>query len=174
MILREAKGIPAWRAPQIVPLIIATGLVEGSGLFLIASAFVPAPEPVAQVTAVAAVILAALRSLSWRSYMSALAATGAPTRSLAVLAAFRWWFFVFGSMAPMALIVLGFVAPATALPLFATAGLCLFASGVAMKFVLITRAGFNQGFALTHTPVRGSGAAGPAIKPGWTLPPSHA
>ena len=27
--------------------------------------------------------------------------------------------------------------------------------GAAFKFMLITRAGFNQGFALTHLPVRG-------------------
>ncbi|HEX6362138.1 MAG TPA: DmsC/YnfH family molybdoenzyme membrane anchor subunit, partial [Albitalea sp.] len=31
-ILRAARGIPAWRAPQIVPLVIATGLAEGAGL----------------------------------------------------------------------------------------------------------------------------------------------
>jgi phenylacetyl-CoA:acceptor oxidoreductase subunit 2 len=36
-----------------------------------------------------------------------------------------------------------------------------------LKFVLVTRAGYNQGFALEHTPVRGSGAAGPGVKPGW-------
>ena len=31
-ILRAAKGIPAWRAPEVVPLIVATGLAEGAGL----------------------------------------------------------------------------------------------------------------------------------------------
>ena len=40
----------------------------------------------------------------------------------------------------------------------------------ALKFILVTRAGFNQGFALNHTPVRGSGIAGPAVKPGWSMP----
>ena len=44
------------------------------------------------------------------------------------------------------------------------------AAGGAFKFVLVTRAGYNQGFALAHTPVRGSGSAGPAIKPGWSAP----
>jgi phenylacetyl-CoA:acceptor oxidoreductase subunit 2 len=37
-----------------------------------------------------------------------------------------------------------------------------------LKYVLVTRAGFNQGFALARTPVRGWGAAGPAVKPGWS------
>ena len=31
-ILHMAKGIPAWREPRVVPLIVATGLVEGGGL----------------------------------------------------------------------------------------------------------------------------------------------
>ena len=34
-ILRAAKGIPAWRAPEIVALIAATGLAEGAGLCLL-------------------------------------------------------------------------------------------------------------------------------------------
>jgi hypothetical protein len=34
----------------------------------------------------------------------------------------------------------------------------------------VTRAGYNQGFALEHTPVRGSGAAGSGVKPGWAFP----
>jgi phenylacetyl-CoA:acceptor oxidoreductase subunit 2 len=34
-ILREAKGIPAWRDPAVVPLIVATGLAEGAGLCLL-------------------------------------------------------------------------------------------------------------------------------------------
>ena len=42
------------------------------------------------------------------------------------------------------------------------------AAGAGLKFVLVTRASYNQGFALVHTPVRGSGQAGPAVKPGWS------
>jgi phenylacetyl-CoA:acceptor oxidoreductase subunit 2 len=34
-ILRASKGIPAWRAPQIVPLIVFTGIAEGAGLALL-------------------------------------------------------------------------------------------------------------------------------------------
>ena len=36
-ILRAAKGIPAWRAPEVVALIVATGLAEGAGLALLFS-----------------------------------------------------------------------------------------------------------------------------------------
>ena len=32
-LLQAAKGIPAWREPLLVPLLVTTGLVEGGGLF---------------------------------------------------------------------------------------------------------------------------------------------
>jgi len=54
--------------------------------------------------------------------------------------------------------------------LFALAGFSVFATGWAIKFILITRAAYNQGFALPHTPIRGSGVPGPAVKPGWSSP----
>ncbi len=42
MILEQSKGIPAWRNPRVIALIMATGLAEGCGLFLLLAAFVPA------------------------------------------------------------------------------------------------------------------------------------
>ena len=42
--MQAAKGIPAWREPLTVPLIVATGLAEGGGLWLLlASTAGPAP-----------------------------------------------------------------------------------------------------------------------------------
>ena len=170
MILKEAKGIPSWRISWIVPLMIATGLAEGGGLFLAAPAqFVPL-RPSAELISVIAVILAALRGWIWRSYQARLKAAGAPTLTLAAIHDFRLWFFIFGLALPSALIVVGLAVTTASGILFAIAGLCIAAAGATLKFILITRAGFNQGFALTHTPVRGSGIAGPAVKPGWSIP----
>lgn len=169
MILKEAKGIPAWRIAWVVPLVIATGLAEGSGLFLAATAQLDAFQPLVELVTVIAVALAALRGWIWRSYQAALGAAGAPTRTFAVFLAYRPWFFIVGLALPSALIVAGVtmgIAPAV---LFAIAGICITATGAVLKFILVTRAGFNQGFALTHTPVRGSGIVGPAIKPGWSI-----
>jgi phenylacetyl-CoA:acceptor oxidoreductase subunit 1 len=170
MILEEAKGIPAWRTPRIVPLIFITGLAEGAGLFLAVTALLPWLSHTAQMTAASAVALTALRAWAWRSYLGDLAKGGAPTRSLVVLDALRPWFFVLGLAAPSVLIAAGFVAPAAQPPLFLLAGVGIFAAGAALKFVLVTRAAYNQGFALAHAPVRGSGIAGPSVKPGWSRP----
>ena len=62
-ILRAAKGIPAWRAPEVVPLIVATGLAEGAGLALLFSQ---------QAALLGAFLLAvALRELAFRRYRAA-------------------------------------------------------------------------------------------------------
>jgi len=166
MILREAKGIPAWRIPAIVPLIIVTGITEGSGLFLAATALLQAP--LTEAVAVAAIILAILRFWTWRSYLTALAMEGAPTSMFAAFHSFKPWFFLIGLAVPAALIALGFFAANVIAIVFTLAGLCIAFAGSALKLILVTRAGFNQGFALKHTPVRGSGIAGLAVKPGWS------
>lgn len=168
MILKEAKGIPAWRIVWILPLVIVTGLAEGSGAFLAAVTQVAALDPLVKLAAVTAVALAALRAWIWRFYQAALTAQGAPTRTLAILHDFRTWFFFCGLALPSVLIISGVAMGIAPRVLFAVAGVCIAATGAALKFIVVTRAGFNQGFALVHTPVRGSGIAGPAVKPGWS------
>jgi phenylacetyl-CoA:acceptor oxidoreductase subunit 2 len=168
MILRAAKGIPAWRTAWVLPLILTTGFAEGGGLLLAAVAQLPALTSLANAVAVAAAVLALLRAWVWRSYLTALAIEGAPTRALAVLDGYRPWMFFGGLALPLALIIVGLALPA-ARPLLVPAGLAIMAAGAALKFILVTRASFNQGFALTHTPVRGSGHAGGAVKPGWSI-----
>ncbi|MCC6776138.1 MAG: 4Fe-4S dicluster domain-containing protein [Hyphomicrobiales bacterium] len=169
MILREAKGIPAWRTPLIVPLVLATGMAEGAGLLLAGTALLPHLVPLQQEAALAVIILAALRSWCWSSYMTGLRIVGTPTRALEVLDAFRPWFFVFGLAAPTLLALLGLLATQVAAGLFPLAGVSVVGAGAAFKLVLVTRAGFNQGFALVHTPARGAGAPGGAVKPGWSI-----
>jgi phenylacetyl-CoA:acceptor oxidoreductase subunit 2 len=168
MILREARGIPAWRTPRIVPLILATGLAEGAGLFVAAAALLPSLGSLAEMTAVSAVMLAAVRGWAWRSYLIGLNAEGAPTRTLRALDAFRQWFLALGVVIPLALVITGFVVAGAAAAVLALAGLCIAASGGALKYLLVTGAGYNQGFALARTPVRGCGAPGPAVKLGWS------
>jgi Fe-S-cluster-containing dehydrogenase component/DMSO reductase anchor subunit len=170
MILREAKGIPAWRAPPIVPLIVITGLAEGAGLFLVLSTGLPGLAPQAPAVAVALFVLVVIRGLAWMSYLAALRKAGAPRRTFEVLDASRPWLAAFGGGIPAIAIALGFGLASDAAMLFALAGLSAFAAGWALKFIVVTRAGYSQGFALEHIPVRGRGAAGPPVKPGWILP----
>ena len=63
-----------------------------------------------------------------------------------------------GTLVPLALvaaIALGAVSGATTAWVAAIAGLAAALAGAYTKLTLITGAGFNQGFALAHLPVRG-------------------
>jgi phenylacetyl-CoA:acceptor oxidoreductase subunit 2 len=170
MILEQSKGIPAWRTPRVIAFIMATGLAEGCGLFLLLAAFLPNLGYAAKPFAIALVALAATRAWTWRRYFNALESEGAPSRTLEIFMACRGWFMAAGLVFPVVLVALGLVLTSADSALFALAGLVVFATGWAIKFILITRAAYNQGFALPHTPIRGSGRPGPAVKPGWTLP----
>jgi phenylacetyl-CoA:acceptor oxidoreductase subunit 2 len=153
-IVQAARGIPAWREPLTVPLLIATGLAEGAGLFWLATAWQ------ARGGAMLAALFGALvlaRWLLWRAWRRRIAASAAP-KALALIdrngQGLQW----LGGAAPLALIALpamGVAGGAWAVSLLAAAGLLVAATGLLFKFTLITRASFNQGFALKRLPVRG-------------------
>ena len=164
-ILRAAKGIPAWRQPGIVPLILSTGLTEGAGLWAVAAAATDV-APV-RVTAAVLVALVAVRFGAWKRYRSALGATGAPTRVFAVLDAPRSGLTIAPQAVVAGLAVLAVLAPIGAAPLLALAGLGAAVTGWAFKYTLITRAAYNQGYAVTRMPARGAGQSATGIKPGW-------
>ena len=128
-ILRASKGIPAWRAPEVVPLIVFTGLAEGAGLalFFFVDDFLVAFFALA----------VAARFVAWRRYRAAVASKALEPAGKALV-----WI---GTVAALALLLMP--------PL---AGLAALAAGAWLKLALITRASLNQGFSLPHLPVRGA------------------
>ncbi len=152
--LQAAKGIPAWREPLIVPLIVLTGLAEGGGLCLAARAADAAAAPLLLTLAGAAILA---RGVVWRAYRKRVA-KGAVPRALTVLDAAGRPLQIAGSWLPLVLLALvasGAIGGALATLTLVLAGLLAAATGAWFKFTLVTRAGFNQGFALVHLPVRG-------------------
>jgi phenylacetyl-CoA:acceptor oxidoreductase subunit 2 len=164
-ILKAARGIPAWRAPWVVPLILSTALAEGAGLVAMACA-VAGTHALARPVALALTVVLVLRAIAWQVYRAKLEA---PKRAFAALDRGAPLFHLVGNWtgaalaAVAALLAEGPVAAAIG----AVAGAIAVAAGWGLKFVLVTRAGFNQGFALPHLPVRGRGTPGPSAKPGW-------
>jgi phenylacetyl-CoA:acceptor oxidoreductase subunit 2 len=135
-ILRASTGIPAWRAPQVTLLIVSTALAEGAGLALF---FTTAPLAVGWFG-----LALILRAFAWTRYRAAVAnpALEAPGKTLVQL----------GTIAALVLALAGGWVPGSA-PL---AGLLAIATGLWLKFALVTRAAFNQGYALPRLPVRGT------------------
>lgn len=151
-ILQAAKGIPAWREPSLVPLVVATGLAEGGGLFLLAGLWHGARSaPLLLAFAALAAVRAALW-LRWRQRLEGRTAA----RALATIDRTGRLLLWGGAVLALALVATAAAWPAAGGVLAALAGLLTAATGAAFKFDLVCRAAFNQGFALAQVPVRGA------------------
>jgi phenylacetyl-CoA:acceptor oxidoreductase subunit 2 len=149
-LLQAAKGIPAWRDALLAPLLIATGLAEGMGLALALQA---ANAPAVGSWAFFAAVLGARLALwhAWRAHIR----TAAPARAAIDAAGLV---FKVATLLPLAAALLATTSPLGVGGLHvlqAVAGLVALAGGLWFKYTLVTRAGFNQGYALPHLPVRG-------------------
>ena len=166
-ILAADKGIPAWRHPRCMPAVVATGFAEGGALLALFTA-VTAPTSSGQIAVAGlALLLLVVRMQMWRSYLGALRADGAPEGSLRALGEVDGPFIRYAGVLPAALLLLAAFATPLAGFAMALAGALATGGGWFMKYTLVRRAAFTQGFALPHLPVRGRGTAGPAVKPGW-------
>jgi len=163
--LRAASGIPAWREPAIVPLIVATGLAEGAGAFLILALLTPVGDRVALFLAPAAILI---RWYAWTFYRGRLKGHGAPAGALNTLAAIDAPLLLFGTIAPLSLLVGAFVLTNFATPLALVAAAAALGAGWTMKGVIVTRAAFNQGFALPHLPRLAAAGKETGARPGWS------
>lgn len=168
-LLNAAKGIPAWRQKLVVPLIVVTGLTEGAGMLALLAALAGSSHMVWLQAALLVLLL--LRALLWRAYRKNLAAHGAPQQALVVLDRLELPFIRIGhwALAPVLLLLLLQPTLAAAQWLTALAGLIAMVGGWLFKYTLIVRAGYNQGYALPHVPVRGGAGPGSGLpsQPGW-------
>lgn len=154
-ILQAARGIPTWREPLVVPLVILTGLAEGAGLHLIMQPLASEREALLGVAFIALVLA---RGLVWFAYRQRVEAV-APARARAALDGAGGLLLLVGAVLPLALALPVFAALADGVAgaaFLAIAGLAAAATGAWLKFTLVTRAAFHQGFALAHLPVRGA------------------
>lgn len=135
-ILRASKGIPAWRAPQVVLLIVSTSLAEGAGLCLL---FTTAPLALTWFG-----LAVVLRGFAWTRYAAAVRSAALVNPAKAVVQ--------IGTVAALAFAVLGYWVPGAA----ELAGIAAIATGLWVKFAIVTRASLNQGFDLPRLPVRGA------------------
>ena len=151
--LPAARGIPAWRPKLVVPLIFVTGLCEGLGLFLMLGLF---HGRVSSAVMLLFVVLVLARLVIWARYRDMVDASLAPRARAALSQAGRWLLIV-GTVVPLALLgVSVFLTSGIAQwGLVTFAGACAVLAGAYVKYTLVTRASFNQGFSLTKIPVRG-------------------
>ena len=146
LILRAAKGIPAWREPAVVSLLVSTGLAEGAALLWLFLLLGAAAQQAWLLYALCALLL--LRLGAWLRYRQKLAAADAPAAALAALDGLHRPYLFGGNLAPLALLLSSPLLPAFAKPFGLAAGGLALLGGWGMKLILITRAARAQGYAL--------------------------
>ena len=160
-ILKQSIGIPAWRAPSLVPVIVATGLAEGAGILAMVAGLAGWP---ARDLAVGLGLAVAARGLVWRAYRARTGPGQVPTAAARALDRLTWPLLAVGTLVPLVLIAAVWLGPTWPLAL---AGLASLVTGWLAKYAIVIKAAHRQGFALGHTPARGGGKPGAGTKPGW-------
>jgi len=166
-ILTEAKGIPAWRHPAGVPVMMSSGLAEGLGVYLIAGPGLGQPETTLQAAISAMLGVLAIRALAWHRYVAAMIGA-APAETNKALDAVHGPLQYGGNLFAMTLCAIMLIWPDLDGPTMGI-GVIVVVSGWLYKFSLITQVAYNQGFQLVRTPDKGGGP-GPGAKPGWETP----
>ena len=151
--LMAARGIAAWREPAIVTLIVSSGLTEGGGVFWLTNPWHGRGS--APLLALFGALIVA-RLFAWLVYRQRLGGRAALRANQALDRAGRS-LQIAGTIVPLALVVAVAVMPAdaTTTALAAIAGIAALVAGAIVKYTLVTRAGFVQGFALVQRPTRG-------------------
>jgi phenylacetyl-CoA:acceptor oxidoreductase subunit 2 len=150
--LRASKGIPAWREPTITWLIFWTAIAEGAGLYLLFAVLAGAGVPPLAGGGLALAVVA--RAIAWSRYRGRVDASLVPQARAALEPAGKQ-LYQLGAIAPLALLLAGGAVEQVAVVAAPLAGILALATGWRLKFVLVVRASFNQGFALPRIPVRG-------------------
>ena len=163
MILYAGKGIPAWRAPLIPWMLVATGLFEGAGLLAITAASLTEPPGSWSHVATAGLALALVNAGLWHTYRTAARARGIGPLARRSIGSITTALHLIGHALPAGLFGAALITDMGGPVLLTLAGACAVAGGVLWKFTVITRACHQQGYAVPMMPQRGSGTrAAPA------------
>ncbi len=155
-ILHAARGIPAWRAPLVPALVLASGLLEGIGGLAVAAALTLPLAAAGAVIVPGGVVFAAVTAVLWNRYLAAAARNGIGLAAQSSLRRITPWLHGIGHGAPVGLFAAAAVLDAPRILLF-LAGAAALAGGALWKVTVITRACQQQDFALPRVPRRGSG-----------------
>jgi phenylacetyl-CoA:acceptor oxidoreductase subunit 2 len=142
--LHASRGIPAWCQKETVPMILATGLAEGAGLYLLVGQASSAMIAVA-------LFAALLREAAREAYRRGVIRAKAPAGTLAWFSLREEKLLTAARLVAIALLALALAGWNTAVP----GGLLAVVTGWGLKYMLINRAAFTRGHVIQRTPARG-------------------
>ncbi|WP_294993388.1 DmsC/YnfH family molybdoenzyme membrane anchor subunit [Sulfuritalea sp.] len=144
-ILHASKGVPAWHEASLQPLILTTGLTEGAAMLLLVQVVVSQDT---RVSSLALLALLPLRLAAWHWYRKTLLAADPPKQVAAALPGLGSRFALPGHALPLALLILGGIAPLIGFPASIAAAFLALLSGWYFKLNLVTRLARVQGYGL--------------------------
>jgi len=171
-ILHAAKGIPAWRAPLVPTMILASALLEGAGALALLGGVMPASVRSSAGVGGALLLLGLVNAGLFHRYRADARAEGIPPLARREIDAMTVFVITVGHLFPAVLAFVALVAPVDAGVILPFAGAGAIVGGLWWKFAMVTRASYQQGFALPRAPQRGSGLrAAPARLEGFAERP---
>ena len=162
--LVRSRGIPAWREPAILPLVIATGLCEGAAALLI---FEQIGTHAFNALAYLVALLVMARAICYTVYAGRLKNGKAPIEVCNLLKFTNIVVYGPGLLIPLVLLLAAWAAPAYATLLLVFAAIPAIVAGWELKFRIVCRMGHVQGMALNRAPQRGAGTSAAGSQPGW-------
>jgi phenylacetyl-CoA:acceptor oxidoreductase subunit 2 len=156
-ILQAGKGIPGWRVPMMIWMLVATGLYEGAGLYALIFAFMSEQISFGTGIAVFALVLAIVNAMLWHLYRKNAKENGIPPLARKVINKISPVLHIIGHFLPAILLAGVMIWPAMPDWGIGLLGLLIVFGGFFWKAMIITRASYQQGFALSRYPQRGSG-----------------
>lgn len=161
-LLHAAKGIPAWREPMLIPLVLATGLVEGLAILICLLVF-SGHAPIHPNRLLA--VLLFLRLASWLIYQRRMESGDAPAAATEIIRDIGHAQIILGHFFPLLLLTMAESLPELARPLALLAGIVVTSCGWRMKYIIVVRAAKVQGYALGK-PQRGRPDSRPPVRRG--------
>ncbi len=159
-ILHAGKGIPAWRTPLMPTMLVATGLYEGFGLFALISLLFSPSLTVIVPSFLGLGFLAVINGVLWRKYRLTAKASGVGPLARREIDSVSPYVHLIGHGLPfVCVLAAALIGHGDAVAwLLKAAGAGAVIGGILWKFIVITRACHQQGFAVPKMPRRGSGA----------------
>lgn len=163
-ILNAARGVPAWREPVLVPLMLATALVEGCAVAIMLNALGEHRGPW---LLHALILLLVARGVLFILYRNRLTGGQAPVATVRALAATARTFWLVAAGTPLALAAVALIFAQNGEVIAQVAALSALLGGWLLKYDIVCRLAHLQGLAVTRMPVRGVGHGGDTARPGW-------
>lgn len=163
-ILHLARGISAWRVALVPWMIVASGLLEGLGLLTLIMLWMEGFGTASPPLALAGLALVALNAGLWAAYRASAARNGVVPLSRRLIARISLPLQFAGHAFPAAMFVLALASPDIARVCLGAGSIAALAGGAYWKFMLVARAGYQQGFSMPMLPQRGSGTRAAPVR----------